>query len=157
VAPRRDVALWLIGGFKIVKGLVLVALGFATLRLLHHDVEDVVTTWATELHLNPESRVIGALLEKLSDWDPKTFELAIVGMFVYAALLLAEGFGLLWRKTWAEYFTIIMTGAFIPLEIWELVKRLTPVRAGVMVLNVAIVAYLVMRLRREHLAARALA
>ena len=38
--------------------------------------------------------------------------------------------GLLLRKHWAEYFTIITTGLFIPLEIYELVRHFTVTKAG---------------------------
>ena len=34
-----------------------------------------------------------------------------------------EGVSLLLRKRWAEYFTVIVTASFIPLEIYELVKK----------------------------------
>jgi uncharacterized membrane protein (DUF2068 family) len=71
-------------------------------------------------------------------------------MLGYAALLMTEGVGLFLRKTWAEYFTIIVTGAFIPLEIYEIVRHVTSTRVGVVVVNVVIVGYLVGRVRRER-------
>ena len=73
-----------------------------------------------------------------------------VGTLFYSALFFTEGIGLLLRKRWAEYFTIISTGAFIPLEIYELLKHVTPVKILLMILNVAIVVYLVLRLRKER-------
>ncbi|HET7296266.1 MAG TPA: DUF2127 domain-containing protein, partial [Gemmatimonadales bacterium] len=71
------------------------------------------------------------------------------GTFFYAALLLTEGTGLLLARRWAEYFTVIVTGSFIPLEVYELAKRITLTRLSVIGINVAIVWYLVVRLRRE--------
>ena len=49
------------------------------------------------------------------------------------------------RKVWAEYLTIIITGSFIPLEIYEMVEHRSMVKGMVIVLNVAIVIYLVLR------------
>jgi uncharacterized membrane protein (DUF2068 family) len=43
-----------------------------------------------------------------------------VRTFLYAGLFTTEGIGLLLRKCWAEYFTIVTTGGLIPLEVYEL-------------------------------------
>ncbi len=51
-----------------------------------------------------------------------------MGTFLYAGLFLIEGTGLLLRKHWAEYFTIITTGLFIPLEVYELARHFTVVK-----------------------------
>lgn len=149
-ALRSDSALWLIGGFKIAKGGLLVLLGLAAQRLLHEDdIAETVRAWAMELHVRPEGRFIGRMLARLSGLDPHTLQNASAGIFVYAALLFTEGIGLVFRQRWAEYFTIIMTGSFIPLEMYELTKRATIARVAVAMANAAIVGYLVLRLRRE--------
>ena len=51
------------------------------------------------------------------------------------------------RKRWAEYFTIITTGALMPLEIFELAHRFTVTRLVVLMVNALIVWYLVRRVR----------
>jgi uncharacterized membrane protein (DUF2068 family) len=76
-------------------------------------------------------------------------EAASAGTFIYSALLLTEGVGLLLRQRWAEYFTIITTAGLIPLEIYEIVHRITPAKIVVLLVNVAIVAYLVVHVRRK--------
>ena len=58
-----------------------------------------------------------------------------VGTFLYALLYLIEGIGLLLRKHWAEYFTVIMTGLFIPLEIYEVARKVTTIRVGLLAIN----------------------
>ena len=63
---------------------------------------------------------------------------------------LTEGAGLLFRKRWAEYFTVVMTGVFIPLEVYELVKRYTTLRLGVLALNAAVLGYLISKLREKN-------
>ena len=72
------------------------------------------------------------------------------GTFFYAALLGIEGVGLLLRKHWAEYFTIFTTGALLPLEMYELAKHVTMVKIIVLVINAAIVWYLVVRVRSRR-------
>ena len=76
--------------------------------------------------------------------------------FAYAALFAVEGTGLWMQKRWAEYFSIVATSSLLPLEIYEVVKRVTMLRIVVLVSNVAIVAYLVWKVRasRRGLTAR---
>jgi len=67
---------------------------------------------------------------------------------VYAAIFFTEGLGLAFRKRWAEYFTIITTSSLLPLEIYELAKRVSVGRALALLINLAVVVYLVYELRR---------
>ena len=53
---RSDTMLWLIGGFKLLKGLVLLALAAGVLRLLRPDFAGAVAWWAIDLH---EHRMVG--------------------------------------------------------------------------------------------------
>jgi uncharacterized membrane protein (DUF2068 family) len=62
--------------------------------------------------------------------------------------VLTEGAGLALRRRWAEYFTIIITASFLPLEIYELVHRVTGVKVVVMAINLAILVFLIARVRR---------
>ena len=63
---------------------------------------------------------------------------------------MTEGVGLILAKPWAEWLTVIVTGSFIPIEIYELGKHFTVTKIIVLVLNIAIFIYLIMRLRRER-------
>ena len=139
-----------IGVFKLFKGVLLVAVGIGALRLLNKDVAAEVYGWANAFRVDPGNRYLQLLLERLSIVNEKTLKEFSVGTFFYSALFLIEGTGLLLRKHWAEYFTIIVTGSAIPLEIYELIRRATYVKGIVLVLNVAIVAYLAMTVRRSN-------
>jgi uncharacterized membrane protein (DUF2068 family) len=139
-----------IGVFKLFKGVVLVAVGIGALRLLNKNVAAEVYRWANAFRVDPGNRYLHLLLERLSIVNEKTLKEFSVGTFFYSALFLTEGTGLLLRKHWAEYFTIIVTGSAIPLEIYELIRRATYVKGIVLVLNVAIVAYLAMTVRRTN-------
>jgi len=144
--------LYLIAGFKLFKGLVLFAVGVGALKLLNKDLATEVYRWANAFRVDPGNYYVQHLLERFSflDDDRKLKALS-VGTFFYSALLLTEGTGLLLRKHWAEYFTIIVTGSFIPLEFYELVRHATVAKGTVLLLNVAVVAYLAMNVRRDRL------
>jgi uncharacterized membrane protein (DUF2068 family) len=63
--------------------------------------------------------------------------------------LLTEGTGLFLRKRWAEYFTIIATSSFIPLEIYEIVRRVTLGKIILLLINLAVVVYLAVEVRQN--------
>jgi len=144
-----DGALRLIGGFKLAKGVLLLAIGIGALRLLHHDLADVLASLTAELHVDPDNRYVDRVLSSLLSLDDRKLKAISAGTFFYSALLLTEGTGLLLRQRWAEYFTVIVTASFIPLELYELARHITLARLTVIGVNVAIVWYLVGRLRHR--------
>jgi uncharacterized membrane protein (DUF2068 family) len=140
----------LIAVFKLFKGLILFAVGVGAVKLLHKDLAFEVNRWADVLRVDPNNRYIHRLLEKLSILDARKLRELSVGTFLYSALAFTEGVGLLLGKRWAEYFTIIVTASFIPLEVYELSKRVSAPKLVVLLLNVAVVIYLVIELARNR-------
>ena len=140
----------LIGLFKLAKALMLIAVGIGALKLLHRDIAETVTHWVNVLRVDPDNRFIHRILAKVFAVTPKQLKALSAGTFFYAALLLTEGVGLLLKKHSAEYFTVITTAALLPFEIYELVERFTGAKVAVLVINVAIVWYLVVRLRASR-------
>ena len=140
----------LIGLFKLVKGVGLLILGIGLLRLLHRDVASSVTHWIEVLRLDPDNRYIHRALVRVFRVTPKQLKELSAGTFIYAGVFLTEATGLLMRKHWAEYVTLISTTLFIPLEVYEIYRRFTVVKAGVFAINVAIVVYLAIRIKRRR-------
>ena len=75
-------------------------------------------------------------------------ELGLVS-FVYAGLFLTEGLGLWFLKRWAEWFTVIITSSLVPVEVWEICRHPSAVKVVVLGINLAVVGYLVWRIRKE--------
>ena len=76
-------------------------------------------------------------------------ELSALGA-AYAALFLTEGTGLLFRKRWAEWLTIVATSSLMPIEVYELVKQFTAVRLLALLVNAAVVLYLIYLVRQKE-------
>jgi len=150
---RRAAVLRLIAAFKLTKGLLLVILGVATISLRHRDVTAILGTWVDQLHLDPGGRFVHGLLVHAADFHARRLVAIGAGMLVYAALLLTEGVGLMLRRRWAEYLTVVATGLLVPLELYEIARHPTWTRMAVLVVNIAIVWYLVIRLRDRSEAA----
>jgi uncharacterized membrane protein (DUF2068 family) len=53
------------------------------------------------------------------------------------------------RKRWAEWFVIIVTGSLLPFEIYELIKAVNAAKVVTVAVNVAVVIYLVIRVRKR--------
>jgi uncharacterized membrane protein (DUF2068 family) len=140
----------LIAGFKLLKGFALLAVGIGALKLLHKDVAAILEHWINVFRVDPHNHFINHLLEKLSILDDRRLKELSVGTFVYSAIFFTEGIGLALRKRWAEYFTIITTSSFLPLEIYELVKHLGAGKILALLINLAVLAYLVRELRRTR-------
>jgi uncharacterized membrane protein (DUF2068 family) len=148
IGESHSRGLLLIAAFKIFKGLALVAVGIGALRLLHKDVAAETERWIELLRVDPHNHYIHRVLEKLPILDARKLKELSVGTFFYSALYLTEGIGLALRKRWAEYFTIVSTSLFIPLEIYELIKHASIAKGVLLLVNAGIVAYLVVELRR---------
>jgi uncharacterized membrane protein (DUF2068 family) len=140
--------LMLIAAFKLFKGFALIAVGFGALHLLHRDVAAVVDHWINAFRVDPHNRFIHWLLAKVPSVDDRKLKELSVGTFIYAAIFLTEGTGLALHKRWAEYFTIITTSSFLPLEVYEIIHHITVAKSVALVINIAVVVYLVRELRR---------
>src|SRR5260370_21093355 len=140
----------LIAAFKLLKALALIAVGIGALKLLHKDTATIVEHWVNVFCVDPHNHYINLLLEKLSILDDRRLKELSIGTFVYAGIFLVEGVGLALKKRWAEYFTIITTSSLLPVEIYELARRVSAGKVLALVINLAVVVYLVMELRRSR-------
>jgi len=142
VHPQHNRWLILIAAFKIAQAALFIAIGVGALRLVGKDLGDLLSQLADHLRFNPESKLVNFVLERAADVDDHMLRrIGEVG-FIYAALDLAEGIGLYLEKVWGEYMTLIITGSFLPLEVYELIRRITLVRSSLFVINALVFIYL---------------
>ena len=140
----------LIAGFKLLKGFVLLAAGVGILKLLHKNVAAEIEHWINVFQVDSHNHYIHLLLEKVSKVDDRRLKELSAGTFVYSAIFFIEGIGLALGKRWAEYFTIIVTSSLLPLEIYELAKHVSIGKLFALVINLAVIGYLVRELRRTR-------
>jgi uncharacterized membrane protein (DUF2068 family) len=140
----------LIGAFKLVKGVLILVVALGVLRLLHGDAAGTLERWAIQLHIDPEGRHVDRALHTVLSLGDRRLEALSAGMFAYAALFVVEGVGLMLRERWAEYLTVIVTASFVPLELYEIARHPTAIRVAALLVNLAIVAYLVAKLREPR-------
>jgi len=147
---KKSRGLMAIAALKFVNGFGLLAIGLGALHYLHGDIEKDVAHWMELLRADPHNRYLLWLLEKLSNVDDRRLRQLSVGTFFYSALFLSEGTGLALAKRWAEYLTIVTTASLMPVEMYEIYVHPTWPRVVVLLVNIAVVAYLIVELRRTR-------
>jgi len=155
--PRhRNRWLVLIAAFKLSQALLFIAIGVGALRLVGKDIGDLLTRLAEHLHFSSEPRFVDFILEKSALVNDHVLRRIGAAVFIYAGLDLIEGIGLYLEKTWAEYLTLAITASFLPWEIFEVLRRVTWIRSGLLTVNALVVFYLLKmvlergRYRREY-------
>ena len=153
---RHNRWLLLIAFYKFLHALLFFAIGLGALRLLHKDVGDLLSDLADHLRFNPESHLLNFILDKASLLnDPILRRIGFVA-FSYAAITLAEGIGLYLEKAWGEFLTLVITASFLPLELFEVLRRVTWIRVGLLTINILVFLYLLrLVLDRARLRVRA--
>jgi len=149
--PERVRFLKLIAIFKILQGVLLLALGFSLFFLNSRTVWlEQISDWADEELLLHHSRAVMYLLNKLQDALAEG-QLRVTGLlaFFYAAVLFTEGFGVYFQKRWAEFLMVFATGALIPLEVRHIWHRPTAAAIIILIVNCFIVWFLYRILRRD--------
>ena len=86
-------------------------------------------------------------LEKALAAKPSTLAMITLMLSAYALIEVVEGVGLWLLKRWGEYFAVIATSVFLPLEIHDLAKGITMTRVVTITINIAAVIYLVVSKR----------
>jgi uncharacterized membrane protein (DUF2068 family) len=81
-------------------------------------------------------------LDRLFTLQSDTLHLVGAAVLVYAVVEGVEAVGLWYQRRWAEYLTFLVTTSFLPLEIYELIHKLSPFKILALIVNIAIVAYL---------------
>ena len=137
VAGVRAVAV-----FEAAKGLLVVMAGFSLLSLVHHDAQHAAETIVRHLHLNPARHYPRVFIEAAGRVSNSRLWLLAGGAFAYSLVRFVEAYGLWHLRRWAEWFAILSGGLYLPVEIYELIRRPTRVKSVILLGNLLVVAYL---------------
>ena len=144
-----------VGGLRVValfegaKGALVLLTGFGLLALIHRDLHAAADQLVRHFHINPAShypRIFIDLSDRLTDM--KLWAMAI-GAMLYAVIRFAEAVGLWLQRRWAEWFGLLTGGMYVPVEVYEVVRGVTWTKVTVLVVNAAVVAYLLLTVSRS--------
>lgn len=128
--------------FEAAKGAVVLLAGFGMLVFVDHGTAQMADALVKHLHLNPASHVPRVFLELMNDSSDQQLQLLAAGALAYAALRLAEAVGLWRARAWAEWLSVVSGCIYVPFELYELSRGVTPLRLGMLLLNLGVVAYM---------------
>ena len=148
--PAKRKAMRLVATFEAAKGAVVLLVAFGLHALLHRDAEQLAVRIVGHLHLHPGSQFSRVFLEAASSLTNARLWMLTAFAAGYSALRFAEAWGLWFQLAWAEWLALVSGGIYLPLELYELWHKPTPLRAGIVLLNLGIVVFMAMSLRQER-------
>ncbi len=123
---KRAPTLYLIVIGKLVEGGALLIGAFSIYLLAKKNLPDLFDQFIRWLHLDPEGRFFSDVSDRLGNITPGNVKAVALWMFIYGLFKAAGGLGLAFRLPWAIWLAIVESAFFIPIEIYELVRRHTP-------------------------------
>lgn len=134
---------------EAVKGSLVLLAGFGLLALVHRDIDALAAKLVRLSHLDPASRYPRIFLDAVGRVTDGRLWFLAAAAGVYSAVRLVEAYGLWHERRWAEWFALLSGGLYIPVEIYELIRHATWLKAAVLVTNVAIVLYMAYALKHS--------
>lgn len=149
-ARRQGVFLRLIAAERFLRGAFLIAVGIVLITHVHTDWGRVLRNEASRWGLHPSQGGLARVLHKLSALRPTAVGAYGAIAIAYGLLEGVEGYGLWRERRWAEHLTVVATSLLLIPEVWELANRFTTFKVLALIVNIVIVAYLLVRLRRTR-------
>lgn len=151
-AIREAFVMRFLAAERIIRALVLYVAAYGVWKFSGSKtaISDALRRWlpdlhrlAADAHYNLDDAAPMRLVNKALGESGHTLDLVVIGLIAYATIELAEGVGLWVLKRWGEYVAVVGTSIFLPLEVYELTEKLSVLKIITLLINVALVAWLV--------------
>jgi len=129
--------------FEAFKGAVVLIVGFGLLSFLGRDNEEFAERIIRQLQLNPTKHYSQIFIKAMAQLNDS--HLVVLASFaaLYAIIRFAEAYGLWHERRWAEWLAALSGGVYLPIEIYELMHRVTWLKVSALTINLIVVAYMV--------------
>jgi uncharacterized membrane protein (DUF2068 family) len=154
--PPPPTGLRLIVTYKLTKAVLQVAAAVLLFYGAAHGLNARLTDFAEKLRehaVHAWSNVFAAALLRFTH-SRHSLGFTAYALLADAVLSSVEGWAISRGHTWGEWLVVVMTASLIPFEIWALMHHIRFGRVVLLILNVAIVTYLIRNIRfrrRAHL------
>jgi uncharacterized membrane protein (DUF2068 family) len=135
----RRQALRTVAFLELVKGLFVLG---AAISLYWVDPNDVADAFLNFLHISPDRHFAQLLLDWADMLSNAREWLVVLVACIYSGLRFAEAYGLWGGRAWAEWIALISGASYLPFEIIKLAHGVTLLHVGILVTNLAIVAFM---------------
>jgi uncharacterized membrane protein (DUF2068 family) len=155
-ALRSAFILRLLAVERWIRGTIVVLLGVAVFKLRSTQVSvkqlfdkdlSSLKPFFDQIHFNVSDSSTVNSIEKALNAKSSTLDLIAFGLILYGALQLVEGIGLWSLKRWGEYVAVVGTTLFVPLEVYEVIDKVSWLKIIVLAINIAAVLYLLLSKR----------
>lgn len=148
---KRAIGLEAIIDYKLIKAVAELAIGIVLLIFLLRGAEAGAATLA-QIVIDHASRAwaLQAATAIVLTGTTAHLKLATAGALGDAVLSAIEGLALRAGRWWAPWLVVVATGALLPWELIRAVRRPGWLRIGILIINVAVVAYLLRTVVREQ-------
>jgi hypothetical protein len=113
---------------------------------MHHDIQAIAHALLGHFHLDPQAHYPRLFLDDAALLAGTDLRQVVLLLWAYAGIRLTEAYGLWKDRAWAEWLAAVSGALYLPLELSHLLHSATWINAGVLVLNLAVVLYMVARL-----------
>ena len=136
--------------YKWVKGVVQLLLATALTVALLLGFHDELAQWAHEFR-NHSTRayavVLGRALERAT--SPRGLHITLLALYIDGIVTCIEGWALQERRPWGPWLVVAVSGSLLPFELYELFHHFRWIRLVVLLVNAAIVAFLIVHAREQ--------
>jgi uncharacterized membrane protein (DUF2068 family) len=126
--------------YKIFVAILLAITAIALLLTLKN--HQYLEAFSESYMLEVKHQIINWFLDKLVLINPRTLKFSGIAFSIYSILTAIEAIGLWYEKAWARFLVLGLVGLSIPLEVYELIQKITPIKLIILVINVGILGYL---------------
>lgn len=145
IAVERSLHVLFFGALAVVA--LVAALKLPALQNLAEELVDALRNVVDNSARGASHEFFTRELQRVAGLQADSLLAIAVVSAAYAAVQTAEAVGLWKGKRWAEYLTVVETGALIPFEIYELTEGVSAFKVAALVVNLAIVAWLIVAKR----------
>lgn len=136
---------------RAIRGIIVLLVAAGVLKVrgsrerLHQAFEQdlpLLRPLANQLGWDPDNSRIVRHIGHVLTLSSSTLLLIVLGLAAYALIEFVEAVGLWLVQRWGEYFAVIATSVFLPLEIYELTEKVTALRVAALLVNIVAVIWL---------------
>ena len=128
--------------FEAAKGFLVLLAGFGLLAIVHENAQKLAEHIVRHFHLNPASRYPRVFIDVAHNISDLQLWLMAGLALAYASIRLIEAYGLWRERRWAEWLAVLSGGIYVPIEVYELLSRVSWIKVGTLIVNLCIVLYM---------------
>jgi uncharacterized membrane protein (DUF2068 family) len=129
----------IVAALEAAKGTIVLLAGFGLLGLLHRDLHALSSDIVAHLHLNPAKKYPRIFIDLFSSLNDQRLWMMAGFALLYSTIRFVEAYGLWKQKTWAEWLALVGGCIYLPLEVYEIWRKVTVVHVSALVVNLVIV------------------